>query len=74
LPNALVHNKIGFGAFELATSGLSVAVQYELIRHGHRKLARIGQAIDVGIMSGTVIRNYHLVTTAPVAMGLRPIR
>lgn len=74
MPNALVHNKIGFGAFELATSGLSVAVRYELIRHGHRKLARIGQAIDVGIMSGTVIRNYHLVTTAPVAMGLRPIR
>jgi hypothetical protein len=32
-------NKVGFAGYEVGISGLSILAQYELTRHGHRKLA-----------------------------------
>jgi hypothetical protein len=66
LPNALVHNKVGFAAFEGAISAVSILPQYELTKHGHRKLAWIGQAVDVGVMAYTVNVNYRRDMTPPV--------
>jgi hypothetical protein len=63
LPNALVHNKVGFAAFEGAMSVASILPQYELTKHGHRKLAWLGQAVDVGVMAYTVNVNYRRDTT-----------
>jgi hypothetical protein len=60
LPNALVHSKTGFAAFEFTTSALSVFCEYEMTKHGHRRLARIGQAIDSGVVAHTVERNYRI--------------
>ena len=49
--------------------------EYELTKHGHRKLARLEQTIDAGVLVHlvhTVAVNYHWDTT-PVVTGLRPI-
>lgn len=62
LPNALVHNKVGFAAYEFTTASLEVFAQYELTRHGHRKLARVFQAVNVGVTVGVVAHNYVLDT------------
>lgn len=72
LPNSLVHNKVGFAGFEAAMSAVSIFGQYEMTRRGHLKLARIAQAIDVGVMAHTVARNYQLDTTPPLT-GMRLI-
>jgi hypothetical protein len=48
LPTILVKNKVGFAAFEARVSGLSILAQYEMNRRGHRRLARLGQGVDVG--------------------------
>jgi hypothetical protein len=34
-------------AFEAGVSGLSILAEYEMTKHGHRRVARLGQAIDV---------------------------
>jgi hypothetical protein len=60
LPNALVHNKVGFAAYELSTASLEVLAQYELTKHGHRKLARLAQSLNVGYTTEVVIHNYSL--------------
>jgi hypothetical protein len=39
-----------------------VLAQYELIKHGPRKLARLGQALDAGFVGHTVFNNYRLDT------------
>jgi hypothetical protein len=39
---------VGFAGFEAGVSALSILAKYEMTRHGHRKLACLGQAIDVG--------------------------
>jgi hypothetical protein len=59
LPAALVKNKPGFAAFEAGVSALSVLAQYEMTRHGHRRLARLGQSIDVGAVGYSVLHNYR---------------
>jgi hypothetical protein len=63
LPNALVKNKVGFAGFEVAMSAVSFLAQYEMTKHGHRKLAWIGQASDAGFVGQTVAVNYHYDTT-----------
>jgi hypothetical protein len=60
LPSALVKNKVGFAAFEAGVSGLSILAQYEMTRHGHRRLARWGQGIDVGSIGYAVLHNYKM--------------
>jgi hypothetical protein len=72
LPTALVKNKVGFAGYEAGISALSILAQYELTRHGHRKVAWLGQGIDVGFVAHTVTDNYRIDTT-PLPTGLRPI-
>ena len=60
LPTALVNSKVGFAAFEAGVSGLSILAQDEMTRHGHRRLARLGQSIDVASIGYTVIHNYKM--------------
>jgi hypothetical protein len=63
LPNALVHDKVGFALYETACTAGLVFAQYELTKLGHRRLARIGQAVDFALTAHTVVHNYHLDTT-----------
>jgi hypothetical protein len=60
LPTALVKNEAGFAAYEAAVSALSILAQYELTRHGHRRLARLGQGIDGASIGYTVVHNYRM--------------
>jgi hypothetical protein len=64
LPNALVHNKVGFALYETACTAGLVFAQYELTKLGHRRLARIGQAVNLSYMGKIVGHNYVLDTTA----------
>jgi hypothetical protein len=76
LPTALVKNEAGFAAYEAGVSALSILAQYEMTRHGHRRLARLGQGIDVASIGYTVVHNYRL-AGPPVVIELRlihPIR
>jgi hypothetical protein len=59
LPTVLVKNKVGFAAFEAVASGFSVLAQYEITRHGHKRLARLGQSIDLGAIGYSVLHNYR---------------
>jgi hypothetical protein len=63
LPTALVKSKVGFAAFEAGVSWLRILVQYEMTQHGHRRLARLGQGIDVASIGYAVMNNYHCYTT-----------
>jgi hypothetical protein len=63
LPNALVHNKVGFSLYETACTAGLVFAQHELTKLGHKRLARIGQAVDFALTAHSVINNYHLDTT-----------
>jgi hypothetical protein len=47
MPTGLVKNEVGFAAYEAGVSALSILAPYEMARHGHRRLARLGQGIDV---------------------------
>jgi hypothetical protein len=60
LPTGLVKNEAGFAAYEAAVSALSILAQYELTRHGHRRLARLGQGIDGASIGYTVVHNYRM--------------
>jgi hypothetical protein len=60
LPTTLVKNKAGFAAYEAGLSAFSILAQYEMTRHGHRRLARLGQGIDVGLIGYTVMHNYRM--------------
>ncbi len=48
LLTALVQKKVGFAGFEGAMSAVSIFAQYELTRHGLRKLAWLSEAISAG--------------------------
>jgi hypothetical protein len=59
LPTVLVKNKVGFASFEAVVSGFSILAQYEITRHGHKRLARLGQSIDLGAIGYSVLHNYR---------------
>lgn len=66
LPRALVDNHAGFAAFEAGTVVANVWVYRLLVRRGHRRLARFGQAINLALVGGTVANNeYNLVRYFP---------
>ena len=65
LPNALVHNKPAFAAFQAGTVALNYGAYRLLIRHHLRSLARISQTVYVGILSGQVARNYQNLSRIP---------
>ncbi len=59
LPQALVHNRPAFGAFE-ASMVVGDYIAYRLlVDHRHRKLARLGQTANLAVMGATVGWNYH---------------
>jgi hypothetical protein len=60
LPSTLVKNRAGFAAYEAAVSAFSILAQYEMTRHGHRRVARLGQGVDVGFIGYTVMHNYRM--------------
>jgi hypothetical protein len=60
LPTALVKNKVEFAAYEAGVSGLSILAEYEMAKHGHKRLARLGQSIDLAVLGDTVAHNYRL--------------
>jgi hypothetical protein len=62
--------KVGFAGYEAGISALSILAQYELTRHGHQRLAWLGQGIDVGFVGSTVVNNYRL-DTAPLVTPAR---
>ena len=59
LPQALVHNQPALGAFEAGTVVVNYYAYRFLVERRHRKLARLGQAINIGVMAFTVGRNYY---------------
>jgi hypothetical protein len=72
LPTVLVNNKFGSRPLRplSVVSGFSILAQYEMARHGHRRLARRGQTIDVGSIGYSVLHNYPNDRTD--GEGLRP--
>jgi len=58
LPNALVHNKPGFAAYEGSTVVANYFAYRALARH-HRAAVRAGQAIYDGLMGTAVSVNYY---------------
>jgi hypothetical protein len=73
LPQSLVHNEAAFIAYKAGITSLEILGQWELSRHGHRKLARIAQAAVIGFTLRTDISNYQLDSMRPVSHGLQPI-
>ncbi|MFZ0631498.1 MAG: hypothetical protein WA399_05565 [Acidobacteriaceae bacterium] len=59
LPQALVDNHPAFAAFEVSTVVANYWVYRLLVRHGHRRLARAGQVINLGAIGGTVTFNEY---------------
>jgi hypothetical protein len=55
----LVKNKVGFAAFKAGVSGFSILAKYEMTRRGHRRLARLGQSMDVGSIGYSVLHNFR---------------
>lgn len=64
LPNRLVHDRPAFLAYELGTAGVETFAAYELSKRGHRRLARIVQAVNVAGTALTVTHNYQLASKA----------
>jgi hypothetical protein len=73
LPNALVHSKPAFMAYELGTASLEILAQYELSRHGHRTIARIAQAVNISLTARTVEHNYQQASLPLSLHGLQPL-
>ncbi|HEX3985573.1 MAG TPA: hypothetical protein VHX13_03095 [Acidobacteriaceae bacterium] len=59
LPQPLVDNHPAFGAFEAGTVAANYWIYRMLVRHGHRRLARAGQLINLGALGGTVAFNEY---------------
>ncbi len=66
LPQALVDNHSGFAFFEGGTVVVNFWVYRLLVRHEHRRLARVGQLINLAAVGGTVAFNeYNLAKYYP---------
>jgi len=59
LPQALVHNKPGFAAFETSTVVANYYAYRFFVRRDHRTLARLGQYVNIGCVAWTVGNNYY---------------
>jgi len=65
LPNALVRSKPGLAAFEASMSALGIFAQHEIGKHGHRKLAIIGQVVSSTVILGQDAYNYYVDKSYP---------
>lgn len=59
LPRLLVHRDGLLAGYEFTTATVEVFSAYELAKHGHPKLARTMQAINIGFTARTVADNYE---------------
>jgi hypothetical protein len=73
LPNALVHNRVAFAAYETASAAGLIYTQYRLTRMGHRRIARTVQFVDFVYMGRVVEKNYIL-DTVPYIPGQQGAR
>ena len=65
LPNALVRSKPGLAAFEASMSALGIFAQHEIGKHGHRKLAIMGQVVSSTVILGQDAYNYYVDKSYP---------
>jgi hypothetical protein len=65
LPNALVRSKPGLAAFEVSVSALSIFAQHEIGKHGHRKVAFMGQVVASSLIVGQDAYNYYVDKSYP---------
>jgi hypothetical protein len=72
LPQALVHSHAGLAAYEFGTASLEVLCQYELTKHGHRRMARIAQIANIDFTTRTVAHNYEVEWRTILPARLRP--
>jgi len=59
LPQALVDNHAAFAAFEASTVVANYWIYRLMVRHGHRRLARAGQVINLSLLGGTIASNEY---------------
>jgi hypothetical protein len=62
LPNALVHDKTAFAAYETVSAAGLIYAQYRLTRMGHKRIARTLQFVNFVYMGRVVEKNYILDT------------
>jgi hypothetical protein len=60
LPRVIAGNKAVFASFEVGMAGLSIFEQYQLTKHGHRRLAWAIQGANVALLGIVVQHNYRL--------------
>jgi hypothetical protein len=65
LPNALVHSKPGLAAFEASMAALGIYAQHEIGKHGHRRLAIMGQVVSSSLILGQDAYNYYVDKSYP---------
>jgi hypothetical protein len=65
LPNALVHSKPGLAAFEVSMSALGIFAQHEVAKHGHKKLAIVGEIVSSSMILGQDAYNYYVDKSYP---------
>jgi hypothetical protein len=65
LPNVLVHSKPGLAAFEASMAGLGIFAQHEMEKHGHRKMAIVGQVVSSSMILGQDAYNYYVDKSYP---------
>jgi hypothetical protein len=65
LPNALVRSKPGLAAFEASMSAFGIFAQHEIGKHGHRKLAIMGQVVSSSLILGQDAYNYYVDKSYP---------
>jgi len=58
LPSGLVHNKPAFAMYSVGTAAIEIFCSYVLLKHGHRKLARLALMVESGATGATVAYNY----------------
>ena len=57
LPQSFVAGRVQFAAYSFGMAGLQSFAQWEITRHGHRKLARAATEISIGLTFGQAIKN-----------------
>jgi hypothetical protein len=65
LPNGLVHSKPGLAAFEASLTALGIFAQHEMEKHGHRKMAIVGQVVSSSMILGQDAYNYYVDKSYP---------
>jgi hypothetical protein len=61
----LVRSKPGLAAFEASMSALGIFAQHEIGKHGHRKLAIMGQVVSSTVILGQDAYNYYVDKSYP---------